>query len=273
MSSTTIWQQRAWNPITGCTKISDACTECYAQKVAIRQWRAGHKMYRNGFRLTLHPEVLKQPLSWTTPEVIFVCSSSDLFHKKVPDSFILEVFQIMNTATWHIFQILTKRSDRLLKLAPQIDWSENIWVGVTIESQKYLFRKNHLAQISAAVKFLSFEPLLSGIPNIDLRDTDWVIASGEIGKKRRKTKIEWLQCLREQCLAADVPFFFAEWGGETKKGNSRLLDGREWNELPNVAAHYGLVDYYPIWFEDITKPIRVESSTNNSLMLPLNSTT
>jgi len=189
--------------------------------------------YRNGFRLTMHPHVLNYPLKWKQPRTIFVNSMSDLFHKKVTTEFILQVFDVMQQASQHRFQVLTKRSERLLALSQQLSWPENVWMGVTVETADYVNRIEHLRQTNAAVKFLSMEPLLGPIPNLNLDGIDWVIVGGESGPKSRPIKYEWVTEVRDQCIAAEVPFFFKQWGGVNKKKTGRLLDNKTWDQMPS----------------------------------------
>jgi protein gp37 len=228
------WTESTWNPVTGCTKISIGCKNCYAERIALRLKAAGQPNYRRGFRVTAHPHVLEVPLRWRQPRTIFVNSMSDLFHKDVPLDFILKIFEVMRRASHHRFQALTKRSRRMLQLAPNLPWPENVWMGVTVENARYTFRIDDLRQTSAAVKFISFEPLLGPIPNLDLNGIDWVIVGGESGPGARLMKSEWATDIRDQCLAAGVPFFFKQWGGVNKKKNGRILDGRTWNQMPQA---------------------------------------
>jgi len=226
------WTNSTWNPVTGCTKISPSCNHCYAELFAER-WRGipGHH-FEQGFDLRLWPERLNLPLTWKKPRTIFVNSMSDFFHEKVPFSFIQEVFQTMEKASWHTFQILTKRSERLAKLAPDLNWPPNVWMGVSIETAKYLWRADHLREVPAAVKFLSLEPLLEPVGTIDLSDIHWVIVGGESGPGARPMEAKWVREIRKQCRADGVPFFFKQWGGVRKKKNGRTLDGRTWDEVP-----------------------------------------
>jgi len=226
------WTESTWNPVTGCTKISIGCKNCYAERMALRLKAAGSPNYLNGFRVTPHPHVLNIPLQWKQPRIIFVNSMSDLFHRDVTFDFISKIFDVMCQASHHRFQILTKRSARMLQLSPKLPWPQNVWMGVTVESTDYIFRIDHLRQISAAIKFVSFEPLLERIPNINLEGIDWVIVGGESGPNARPMKAQWAIDIRDQCLAADVPFFFKQWGGINKKITGRLLDGRIWNQTP-----------------------------------------
>lgn len=230
------WTESTWNPLTGCDKISPGCDHCYAERLSLRLKAMGQRKYADGFQLTIHEQVLNDPLSWKKPQRIFVNSMSDLFHRDVPESFILQVFDVMRRASWHQFQVLTKRSQRLATMSPLIAWPENTWMGVSVESENYAFRIDHLRQTGATVKFLSIEPLLGPLSHLDLRKIDWVIVGGESGPGARPLKEEWVTEIRDQCLAAGVPFFFKQWGGTNKKRTGRLLEGRAWNELP-VAAN------------------------------------
>jgi len=226
------WTEATWNPTTGCTKISEGCRNCYAERIAKRLQAIGNYNYRNGFNLTIHYHLLKKPLTWKKPQIIFVNSMSDLFHERVPEAFILEVFEIIRQSPWHVFQILTKRSERLDNINSKIKWPKNCWLGVTVEREDYSFRISHLAQTQASVKFLSLEPLLGPIPNLDLKWIDWVIVGGESGPGARIMKKGWVTDIRDQCLAADTPFFFKQWGGFHRKKAGRLLDGRSWDQIP-----------------------------------------
>jgi len=230
------WTESTWNPLTGCTKISPGCKFCYAERMAKRLQRMGQPRYANGFRLTLHEEVLELPLSWKKPQLIFVNSMSDMFHKRVPAWFIQETFAVMRRAQWHQFQVLTKRSERLLDMSPAIDWPDNLWMGVSVERQDYVFRIEHLQETAAAVKFVSLEPLLGPLPKLDLRGIDWVIVGGESGPGARPMQEEWVVEIKMQCQRARVPFFFKQWGVVNKKKAGRLLEGRTWNEVPKVPA-------------------------------------
>ncbi len=229
------WTESTWNPLTGCTKISPGCKFCYAERMAKRLHGMGQARYANGFKLTLQEDVLELPLSWRKPQLIFVNSMSDMFHKDVPKQFILRIFEVMRRASWHQFQILTKRSDRLLDISPEVDWPENVWMGVSVESMDYTFRIDNLRRTGAAVKFLSLEPLLGPLPKLDLRGIDWVIVGGESGPGARSMDAEWAIEIKTQCRKARVPFFFKQWGGFNKKKAGRLLEGRTWDELPKVV--------------------------------------
>lgn len=229
------WTESTWNPLTGCTKISPGCKNCYAERMSRRLKAMGNQNYRNGFELTLHEHVLGHPLRWKKPQMIFVNSMSDLFHDDVPLTFIQQVFGVMRQAHWHTFQVLTKRSARLSEVDAVIDWPQNVWMGVSVETQAYTFRVEHLRKTGAHVKFLSLEPLLGPL-TLDLTDINWAIVGGESGPKARLMEEKWVQAIRQQCQAACVPFFFKQWGGVRKKKNGCLLDGRTWDEMP-VAAY------------------------------------
>ena len=226
------WTECTWNPVTGCTKISTGCLNCYAERMARRLQAMGQPNYRNGFKLTLHPHMLEMPLHWRRPRMIFVNSMSDLFHEDVPLDFILKVFDVMGRAPQHHFQILTKRSERLAQLSPDLLWPENVWMGVTVEDEDYTFRIDDLRRTDAAVKFISFEPLLGPIHNISLHDIDWVIVGGESGPGARPMLHEWVTDLRDQCTTEGIPFFFKQWGGVNKKATGRVLERRTWSERP-----------------------------------------
>lgn len=226
------WTDATWNPITGCSKISPGCKNCYAERFSRRLQAMGVKKYAKGFKITLHPDSLKTPLSWKSPRMIFVNSMSDLFHEDIPEDFIYEVFKVMRKADWHQFQILTKRSKRLLQLSPHIDWPPNVWMGVSVENDTYTFRIDHLRQINAYIKFLSLEPLLGPLSHLDLNNINWVIVGGESGPGARPLLKEWVVDIKNQCLASNIPFFFKQWGGVNKKRNGRKLEGRTWDETP-----------------------------------------
>ena len=226
------WTDATWNPTTGCSKISPGCKHCYAERMSERLKAMGIKKYANGFEITLHEDVLAIPLTWKKPQIIFVNSMSDLFHEDVPEDFIQKVFNIMEQAHWHQFQVLTKRSPRLLELAPSIDWSQNVWMGVSVENADYTFRIDHLRQTNAYIKFLSLEPLLGPLSNLNLDGIGWVIVGGESGPGARPMFKKWVTEIRDQCLASGVPFFFKQWGGIQKKRTGRELDGTTWNGMP-----------------------------------------
>ncbi len=230
--STIDWTEYSWNPITGCNKISPGCKNCYAERVA--KWLKGmkNKRYKNGFQMTCHTDLLKEPLKTKKGREIFVCSMSDILHKDVPDYFVNSIFQTMNMASQHKFYVLTKRSERLYSLRNELDWQDNIWMGVTVENKDYLYRIDHLRATAAAVKFLSIEPLLGPLPNIDLTGIDWVIVGGESGRQSRCMKQEWVIDIRDQCLAAGIPFFFKQWSHVKGKKQGCLLEGKVWNQMP-----------------------------------------
>lgn len=227
------WTEATWNPVTGCTKISPGCKHCYAERMSFRLRAMGQRNYVNGFDLTLHPESLKLPLRWKKSQTIFVNSMSDLFHKDVPTDFILEAFDVMVKANWHQYQILTKRSDRLSELNSHLPWASHIWMGVSVESEDYAFRIDHLRSTNAKVKFLSLEPLLGPLCDLNLKGIDWAIVGGESGPGARRMPKDWVVDIRDQCLSAGVPFFFKQWGGVNKKRTGRMLEGRTWNEMPD----------------------------------------
>jgi protein gp37 len=231
-SSKIEWTESTWNPVTGCSKISSGCLNCYAERMALRLKAMGQPNYRNGFKVTCHRQMLDLPLRWKKPQMIFVNSMSDLFHEDVPDDFIMDIFSTMQCARQHQYQILTKRAERLAAISPELPWAKNIWMGVTVESADYKYRIDYLRYTSAHIKFLSLEPLLGDIGELDLNEIDWVIAGGESGPGARPMNIEWVRNIREQCLAQDVPFFFKQWGGINKKKTGRLLDGRTWDKMP-----------------------------------------
>lgn len=230
------WTESTWNPVTGCTKVSPGCKHCYAERMARRLAAMGQPNYRNGFALTLQPHALELPLRWKKPQRIFVNSMSDLFHEDVPLVYILRVFDVMRRADWHQYQILTKRSDRLVELDRQIDWRPHIWMGVSVETQQYTFRIDHLRQTRARIRFLSLEPLLGPLRDLNLNDIHWAIVGGESGPGARPMEQAWVTDIREQCRRAEVAFFFKQWGGVNKKRRGRELDGRTWDEMPPARA-------------------------------------
>ena len=233
INSTIEWTGSTWNPLTGCTKVSPGCKHCYAERMARRLQVMGQLNYANGFKLTLHENALELPLHWKKPQTLFVNSMSDLFIKDVPLAFIEQVFDVMHRANWHQFQVLTKRSERLIELSPKLEWAPNIWMGVSVELEKYSSRIDHLRQTGAIVKFISLEPLLGPIPRLNLENINWVIVGGESGPKARPVDRDWVIDIRNQCQKVEVPFFFKQWGGLNKKKNGRMLEGRTWDEMPN----------------------------------------
>ena len=236
------WTQSTWNPVTGCTKISLGCRHCYAERMALRLKAMGQSNYAGGFRLAVHPDVLEKPLGWKKPRTVFVNSMSDLFHKEVPGDFIGKVFDIMCRTEQHRFQILTKRSQRLLRSSYKLPWPANVWMGVTVENADYVFRIDHLRRTSAAVKFLSLEPLLGPLVDLDLEGIDWVIVGGESGPGARGMRREWVLDIRDQCVAANVPFFFKQWGGPNKKRAGRLLENQTWSQMPDTSNPKGAMN-------------------------------
>ena len=233
------WTESTWNPVVGCTKISLGCQHCYAERMAKRLQAMGQPNYARGFQLTMHEKSLGLPLKWKSPQVIFVNSMSDLFHDDVTLGFIRKVFGVMNASPRHRYQVLTKRAERLRDLAPKLQWGENIWMGVTVEEDRYRARIDCLRETSAQVKFLSLEPLLGPLQRLDLGGIDWVIVGGESGPGARPIQESWVLDLRDQCLKARVPFFFKQWGGVRKKKAGRLLEGRTWDEMPLVMDAAG----------------------------------
>lgn len=231
--ATTIeWTEATWNPVTGCTKVSPGCKHCYAERMAKRLRAMEQPRYANGFRVTLQEDLVEQPLRWRAPRRIFVNSMSDLFHPDVPEPFIRRIFRTMEEADWHEFQILTKRPERLRALAERLPWPENVWMGVSVETEEYLWRVDHLTAVPAAVRFLSLEPLLGPLPSLLLDGIHWVIVGGESGPGARPMDPEWVRELRARCLDQRVPFFFKQWGGTRKARTGRELDGRTWDQFP-----------------------------------------
>ncbi|MDY6895121.1 MAG: phage Gp37/Gp68 family protein [Thermotogota bacterium] len=235
MATTKIeWTESTWNPVTGCTKISTGCKFCYAEVMARRLKAMGQEKYRNGFDLTLHPDTLKEPYTWKKSRMIFVNSMSDLFHKDIPVDYIQKVFKVIKDNPQHVFQVLTKRADVLRYYDSEglLDWPHNLWMGVTVESNELTDRIDHLRNTGARVKFLSCEPLLSALPNMNLQHMDWVIVGGESGRTPRPMKEEWVLDIKEQCQQANVAFYFKQWGGTNKKKTGRKLEGQFYDEMP-----------------------------------------
>jgi len=231
------WTESTWNPTTGCTKISLGCKHCYAERMAKRLKAMGNKKYKNGFQLTMQPDVLNDPYSWRNPRSVFVNSMSDLFHEKMSFEYIQKVFKVMNDNLRHTFQILTKRSDVLLEYSKYLNWTKNIWMGVTVESQPFSHRIDELTKTTAFVKFLSLEPLIEKVKISNLTEIDWVIVGGESGPGARPILEEWVVCLKNQCQSQNIPFFFKQWGGANKKKSGRLLKGKIWDEMPLVMEN------------------------------------
>lgn len=235
------WTETTWNPTTGCDRVSPGCDNCYALTLSKRLKAMGVAKYQNdgdpqtsgpGFRLTLHDDVVEQPFRWRSPRVVFVNSMSDLFHARVPLDFVRDVFDVCRDTPHHTYQVLTKRSVRLRRVADTLDWPDNVWMGVSVENAGVLDRVDDLREVPAAVRFLSCEPLLGPLDGIDLTDIDWVIAGGESGPRYRPVELSWARGIRDACRDNDVPFFFKQWGGRTPKASGRELDGRLWDEMP-----------------------------------------
>lgn len=229
------WTDTTWNPVTGCSKISQGCSNCYAERMANRLRAMGVDRYRNGFCVTLHPDMLSLPKTWKTPRRVFVNSMSDIFHEAVPEEFILQVFKVMNECPQHTFQVLTKRSKRLAILSKHIIWTKNIWMGVTVENETVIHRISDLLSTEAATKFLSCEPLLGNIPSLPEAGLDWIIVGGESGPFARKMNPEWVETIYGHCEINSIPFFFKQWGGTRKKKAGRLLHNRYYNDMPLQA--------------------------------------
>lgn len=232
------WTEATWNPITGCTKISEGCRNCYAATMAHRLHAMGNVRYKNEFQVTVHEDLIEKPLQWKKPRIIFVNSMSDLFHDEIPDETIIRIFDTMNRANWHTFQVLTKRSERLAHIAPRLTWTPNIWMGVSVENEAVSFRIDHLRQTNAAIKFISAEPLLGSLSQIHLDGIDWLIVGGESGHHSRPMEQEWVEELLAIARRDNVAFFFKQWGGFNKKANGSLLNGVYYKEYPKVIAPY-----------------------------------
>lgn len=230
------WTDATWNPVRGCTKVSPGCKHCYAETFAERFRGVPGHPFEQGFDLRLVPEALELPLSWKASRRVFVNSMSDLFHEKVPAAYIRRVFEVIRQAEQHQFQILTKRSERMVEVCSAIKLPPNAWLGVSVENQKYTSRVADLRRVKASVRFLSIEPLLGPVENLRLSGIHWVIVGGESGHHARPMDPEWVRSIRDQCAAASVPFFFKQWGGTRKKLAGRTLDGRTWDEMPLVPV-------------------------------------
>ncbi len=233
------WTEMTWNPTTGCTKVSQGCKFCYAEVMSKRLQAMGVEKYKDNFKVRTHEKELETPYKWKSPKIVFVNSMSDLFHPEVPIEFIKKVFDVMNDNPQHLFQILTKRGDILRYYDSEgwLNWSHNIWMGVSVEDVKVTDRIDLLRQTGARVKFLSCEPLIGPLLNLNLKDIDWVIVGGESGRKPRPMKPEWVEEIKNQCLATDTKFFFKQWGGTNKKKTGRLLEGKTWDEMPEIELH------------------------------------
>ncbi|WP_443946945.1 DUF5131 family protein [Pedobacter sp. AW1-32] len=228
------WTEMTWNPTTGCDKISDGCKFCYAEIMSKRLQAMGIEKYKDNFEVRTHEDSLNIPYTWKNSKVVFVNSMSDLFHKDIPLEFIKKVFKVMNENPQHVFQVLTKRSERLFEIQSELKWSHNIWMGVSVENNKVINRIENLRQTNAKVKFVSIEPLIGSLENLDLKNIDWVIVGGESGHKPRPMKAEWVLSIQEQCERNDVAFFFKQWGGKNKKNAGRILNGRTYDEMPEI---------------------------------------
>jgi protein gp37 len=235
-SSKIEWTETTWNPVTGCTKISEGCRNCYAERLAGRLKLMGLDHYTNGFQLTTHEDALEQPFKWKRPQVIFVNSMSDLFHKDVPKDFIQRVFTVMAECPQHTFQVLTKRSERLRELAPTLQWPSNVWMGVSVENSDTIQRIIDLQQVPAAIRFISFEPLIGPINTFPVTGIGWAIVGGESGPHARSLNPDWVEPIFETCQDYCIPFFFKQWGGTNKKKTGRLLHGRVYNERPELHS-------------------------------------
>lgn len=229
------WTEMTWNPVTGCTKISQGCKHCYAERMAKRLTAMGSGRYRNGFEVTLHPDLVDVPRRWRQPRVVFVNSMSDLFHDDIPLAYIQRVFTTMRDCPHHTFQVLTKRSERLAELAPRLPWPKNVWMGVSVEDARVVHRVADLQSTPAAVRFLSLEPLIGPLDDLPLDGIHWAIVGGESGPRSRPMRKQWVSSIFRQCRAANVPFFFKQWGGVRKDLTGRELNGRVYDEMPRIA--------------------------------------
>lgn len=242
-ASTIEWTNMTWNPVTGCTKISQGCKNCYASRMAKRLQAMGVERYRDGFKLTMHDDLVELPKKWREPKLVFVNSMSDLFHERVPVEFIQRIFHTMRECDHHIFQVLTKRASRLRSVAHHLEWPPNVWMGVSVEDERVKHRIEDLRATPAHVRFLSLEPLIGPLPDLNLDGIHWVIVGGESGPGARPMEREWVRGIRRQCRSARVPFFFKQWGGVRKDLTGRELDGRTYDEFPRVAHSSGLVTH------------------------------
>jgi protein gp37 len=237
VSATTIeWTETTWNPVTGCSKVSPGCLNCYAERMARRLQAMGQPNYRDGFAVRTHDHMLELPFSWARPRMVFVNSMGDLFHEDVPLGFVKRVFEVMECAPRHTYQLLTKRAERLAEVASLLPWPDNVWMGVTVEDNERLSRVERLREIPSAVKFLSIEPLLGPLPDLNLEGIGWVIVGGESGPGARRVQQEWVCSIRDVCVDRDVPFFFKQWGGVRKKAAGRTLEGHIWDQMPREVV-------------------------------------
>lgn len=228
------WTEMTWNPTTGCTKISSGCKFCYAEIMSKRLQAMGVEKYKDNFEVRTHEDSLRIPYTWKHSKVVFVNSMSDLFHKDIPLDFIKKVFAVMNENPQHVFQVLTKRAERLFEVHKELKWTHNIWMGVSVENEKVIKRINYLSKTKAKVKFLSCEPLIGPLPKLNLKEIDWVIVGGESGHTPRPMNPDWVLDIQEQCKNNEVAFFFKQWGGKNKKANGRLLNGQTYDEMPEI---------------------------------------
>ena len=234
------WTDATWNPVTGCTKVSQGCKHCYALRFAERfRGVVGHP-FEDGFDLTLHEDRLNLPLAWKESRRIFVNSMSDLYHERVPEAFVRSVFETMVRARWHTFQVLTKRARRLRELGDSLPWASNIWQGVSVEREDVAWRIDELRRVPAEVRFLSLEPLIGPLDSLDIRGIHWVIVGGESGPGARPMQKSWVTSIRDQCRRAAVPFFFKQWGGVQKHRTGRELDGKTWDQFPVIRPRQSL---------------------------------
>jgi protein gp37 len=231
------WTESTWNPVSGCNKVSRGCDNCYAERMAKRLQAMGTKGYENGFEVTLHPHILEKPLRMKKSQIIFVNSMSDIFHDKIPDEYIIKIFETMNKAYWHTFQVLTKRPKRLEKIANKLKWTSNIWMGVTVEGNEYIDRVDYLRNCPANIKFLSIEPLIDSVNKLDYTGIDWVIVGGESGYGARVLEKRWVTEVKNRCLELNIPFFFKQWGGVNKKKAGRLLDEKIYDDMPKIFSN------------------------------------
>lgn len=234
------WTEMTWNPTTGCTKVSAGCKFCYAEIMSRRLQAMGIEKYKDNFEVRTHEDALNIPYTWKGSKIVFVNSMSDLFHKDIPLEFIKKVFKVMNENPQHVFQVLTKRAERLLELHKELKWTHNIWMGVSVENDKVRGRIDCLRKTKAKVKFLSLEPLIGPLSNINLQEIDWVIVGGESGHKPRPMNTNWVLDIQEQCETAEVAFFFKQWGGKNKKAAGRLLNGRTYDEMPEIELQHSI---------------------------------
>lgn len=230
------WTEMTWNPVTGCNKISAGCKFCYAEVMTKRLQAMGVDKYKDGFKVRTHEDALSIPYTWKKSKVVFVNSMSDLFHNDVPIEFIKKVFEVMNDNPQHVFQVLTKRSERLLEIHNELNWTHNIWMGVSVENEKVMHRIDDLRKTDARTKFLSCEPLIGPLPNMNLQNIDWVIVGGESGRTPRKMEADWVLDIKDQCQKGNTAFFFKQWGGTNKKKAGRKLEGKIYNEMPEMET-------------------------------------